>query len=443
MTMMSQITVGAGAGFAGDRVQPAVDLASSGRCDAVVLECLAERTLVRGLAERRSDPRAGYDPRLRRRLTPLLAPARDNGCRIVTNLGSANPVAAAEAIAALAREIGIRGLKVAAVTGDDLLATAHHVGWECDVGDGLLGAHVYLGAERIREALAEGADIVVTGRAADASLFVGPLGPLVVDDEVLAGATMVGHLLECSAQLTGGNFDPPALTRTSAEVMPGADIGYPMATFGPDGTATISKLANTGGRLDELTCTLQLLYEVHDPHAYATPDAVVDFSQVRCTQEGPDTVTVSGARFVGVPSQLKVVGFVERPGTIADLEIAYAGHGALERARAAAEILRERLPADPGIEGAQVDLVGIDSVLGPASRPVVSSPPEVRVHASARCRDEAGALTAEDEVFGLTLTGPAGGSCVRSELRRRIDTVTGWVSREDVVTDVVWAGESS
>lgn len=437
MTMPPR-TVGAGAGFAGDRIEPAVALATSGRCDAVVLECLAERTLVRGLTDRRSDPASGFDPRLRRRLAPLLDPARGNHCRIVTNLGSANPLAAAEEIVALAREQGLHGLRVAAVTGDDLATRSSDISWDEPVEAPLLGAHAYLGAAAIREALDDGADVVVTGRVADASLFVGPLASMLTSDDALAGATTVGHLLECAAQLTGGNLDPPhgATASASVPIVADPDIGYPFATVRPDGSATLGKLPSTGGRLDELTCTLQMLYEVHDPRAYVTPDAIIDFSGVHLQVVGPDEVEVTGAGYVGVPDRLKVIGFATRPGAIADLEIAYAGSGALSRARAAADILRSRLSGVPELEAVQVDLVGVDSVLRGASQPLSGDPPEVRVHASARVGNDEAARTVEDEVFGLTLTGPAGGCGIRSERRERIDSVTGWIDRTDVTATV-------
>jgi hypothetical protein len=431
-------TVGAGAGFAGDRIEPAVALAGSGRCDAVVLECLAERTLVRGLTERRSDPAGGFDPRLRRRLAPLLEPAWGNRCPVVTNLGSANPLAAAEEIVALAGELGLHGLRVAAVTGDDLASRPSSISWEDPAEAPLLGAHAYLGAAAIQDALEDGADVVVTGRVADASLFVGPLASMLVDDDALAGATTVGHLLECAAQLTGGNLDPPrdAASSRGLHVAADPDVGYPFATVLPDGSATLAKLPATGGRLDDLTCALQLLYEVHDPRAYATPDAIIDLSGVDLEVVGPDEVAVSGAGFVGVPDRLKVIGFVARPGAIADLEIAYAGSAALGRAHAAAEILRSRLEGVPELEASQVDLVGVDSVLRGASRPLAGEPPEVRVHVSVRVGSEEAAHTVEDEVFGLTLTGPAGGCGIRSERRERIESVTGWIDRGDVTATV-------
>ena len=167
--------IGAGAGFAGDRIDPAVTLAASGEVDVVALECLAERTLLPALKARAADPASGFDPRLRRRLTPLLPAARRHGCRIVSNLGQANPRAAGEAIARLARELGLPGVRVAAVLGDDVLPLQEHIAWDRPIGGStLVGAHAYLGSPAMAQALAEGADVVVTGRVADSALFAAP-----------------------------------------------------------------------------------------------------------------------------------------------------------------------------------------------------------------------------------------------------------------------------
>ena len=203
-------TIGGGAGFAGDRIEPAVALAASGQVDAVVLECLAERTLVPGLRARRTNPEAGADPRLRRRLTPLLPAARANGCRIISNLGAANPAAAARQIAKLAGELDCKGVRVAGVLGDDVLHLRDEIAWERPVEGDLLGAHAYLGTGGLIEAVEGGADVVVTGRVADSALFAAELAPyLDADPDAFAGATAVGHLLECSGQITGGNFEGP------------------------------------------------------------------------------------------------------------------------------------------------------------------------------------------------------------------------------------------
>lgn len=430
-------TIGGGAGFAGDRVDPAVALAGSGRVDTVALECLAERTLVPGLRARSLDPRAGADPRLRRRLSPLLPVAKANGCRVISNLGAANPAAAAHQIAALGREIGCGGLRVAGVLGDDVLHLRHEIAWTAPIEGELFGAHAYLGTGGLIDAIRDSADVVVTGRVADSALFAADLAPFLDDDpDAFAGATAIGHLLECSGQITGGNFEAPG--GASLDGRGFAELGYPLAEVMADGSAVIGLLDGLPGRVDRLTCTLQLLYEVHDPAAYITPDAIVDFTGMSVEEVGPNRVRVSGARFVGRPSRLKVSGFVERPGMLADVEVAFAGTGALTRARYGAEALSMRLRDFP--EGAlRIDIVGVDSVLGGASRSVNAAPPEVRVHVSAVCDDPDMAQVVEDEVYTLTICGPAGGGSVRSERRPRVEVLDGYIDRERVVTSVEWA----
>ena len=429
--------IGAGAGFAGDRVDPAVELAASGQVDTVALECLAERTLLPALKARAADPRAGYDPRLKRRLTPLLPVAHANRCRIVSNLGQANPRAAGEAIARLARELGCSGARVAAVHGDDVLALRDQIAWDRPVTGTLVGAHAYLGAEPLAQALEAGATVVVTGRVADSALFAAPaLHHLDADPQALAGAVAVGHLLECSGQLSGGNFAPIGGGMLSAQAY--ARLGFPLAEVRSDGSAEVRLLDGAPGLLTPETCTLQLLYEVHDPSRYITPDVVLDFTGLRFEQVGPNRVRMSGARGAGKPPTLKVAGFMELPGAIMDCELGFAGTGALERARRTAEALRLRLSAWADDDIA-IDLVGVDSILRRGSAPTLSPPAEVRVHVSARCADAEAAQVVEDEVYAMTLSGPAGGCSIRSERRARIEVIDGYIAPALVKPSIEWS----
>lgn len=428
--------IACGAGFAGDRVDPAVRLAASGQVDVVALECLAERTLVPGLRARKANPEAGADPRLERRLRPLLPTTFSNNCRVISNLGAANPAAAGRQIARLGAELGCKGMRVAAVVGDDVMALSSHVKWEHPISGELLGAHAYLGAQTLREAIVSGANVIVTGRAADSALFSAEMLPLVEHDiDALAGATAVGHLLECSGQVSGGNFEMPDGTSLSAAEF--AALGFPLARVMADGTAEIGLLPDTPGRVDPLTCTLQLLYEVHDPSAYITPDVVLDFSGVTFDQVGTNRVRMAGVRGRERPQTLKVSGFVEEPGLIADVEIGYAGTNALSRAQVAADTLRLRLD-DFTAQNLRIDLVGVDSTLGAASLRGPNLLPEVRVHVSARCDDLDQAQLVEDEVYALTLSGPAGGGSVRSERRPYLAVIDGFIDRDLVQTEILW-----
>ena len=437
--MNSQSTfrmIGCGAGFAGDRIDPAVALAGSGQLHAIALECLAERTLVPGLRARKLNANAGADPRLERRLAPLLPVARKHGCRLISNLGAANPAAAARQIAQLASRLGLSGLRVAAVLGDDVQSVRDKITWSEPVNGELLGAHAYLGAGAIATAVREGADVIVTGRVADSALFSAELFPILDNSgDALAGATTIGHMLECSGQITGGNFEMPGGSSLSAADF--ARLGFPIAKVLADGSAEISLLDDAPGRIDVLTATLQLLYEVHDPAAYITPDVIIDFTGIAIDQIGHNRIRVSGARACGQPTHLKVSGFVDEPGFIADVEIGYAGTGALERARIAADVLRLRLSDFDGND-IRIDIVGVDSILGVASPVAPAAMPEARVHVSARCGDAELAQVVEDEVYSLTLSGPSGGGSVRSEKRSRMSVVDGLIDRRLVPTELHW-----
>jgi hypothetical protein len=288
--------------------------------------------------------------------------------------------------------------------------------------------------------LAQGADVVVTGRVADSALFSAVARDrLQPGEEALAGAIGVGHLLECGGQLTGGNYEPiagadgpPPLTADQY-----ARLGYPLARVMADGSAEIGLPEGSPGIVDSLTCTLQLLYEVHDPSHYATPDLVVDFTGVRFEPMGLNRVRMSGVRSKGAPPSLKVAGFVDRPGFIMDCEITLAGAGAVARAEVMAQALRQRLQAWAD-EDIVVDLVGAASVLGPLSQVPYGAMPEIRVHVSARCDDAEQAQWVEDEVYAMTLSGPAGGCSVRSERRPRIEVLDGFVAHDQVPTQIVW-----
>lgn len=431
-------TVGAGAGFSGDRVDPAVALARSGAVDDIALECLAERTLIDALLRRRENAEDGYDRHLRRRLGALLPPAAEAGCRVVSNLGAADPIGAAGAVTKLASELGLPDLRVAAVIGDDVLDNRGCVDWGDMVAGDWIGAHVYLGIEPLVEALDGGADVVIGGRMADAALFTAPVAHYLDGKEALAGALSVGHLMECGGQLTGGNFAAPDGRDLPAREL--AELGYPAATVAADGSAEVFIPGDRPGRLDRLTCVLQLLYEVHDPSHYITPDAILDLSTVEFEEIGTNRVRMRGAGFRGRPDRLKATGFVARPGMTCDAEIAYAGGGALDRAKVAQEVLEIRLDA-LGLVERRIDLVGVDSILGSASPALAAPPPELRVHVSAFCEtlDLAGAV--EGELYALTLAGPAFGAGMRVTRRPAVHVVDGFIDRGDVTPSVVWGDD--
>jgi len=425
---MRTVRIGAGAGFSGDRIEPAVELAERGDLQYLVFECLAERTIALAQLAKQRDPEAGHDPLLAARMRAVLPACRRNGVRVVTNMGAANPVAAARKVAEVARDLGIPGLKIAAVLGDDVLDalrggdhTLDEGGTVAALGNRLVSANAYLGARPIAEALEGGAEVVVTGRAADPAMFLAPLvrefGWSMEDWGRLGRGTVVGHLLECAGQVTGGYFADPGF-----KDVPGlARLGFPLAEVAEDGTAVITKVPGSGGTVTPATCREQLLYEVHDPARYFQPDVVADFSGVSVEEDGPDRVRVAGGGGAPRTGMLKVsVGCHE--GWFGEGQISYAGPGALARGRLALEIVKERL-ALIGLQAEELrfDLIGVDSILGPRSAAAVATEPrEVRARVVGRTASPGEAERIGNEVDSLYLNGPASGGGVTKSVREVI-----------------------
>ncbi|HKX39606.1 MAG TPA: acyclic terpene utilization AtuA family protein, partial [Burkholderiaceae bacterium] len=366
---MESLRIGCAAGFSGDRTDaagPVVDaLVAAGGPAALIFETLAERTLALAQLARQRDPRSGYEPLLDELLAPVLGRCLQHGIRVVGNFGAANPRGAALRIRALAHEQGLAAPRIAVIHGDDVSGPQHRDALARLLGDALAGreivsANAYLGAEPIAQALNAGAQIVVAGRVADPSLAVGPalahFGWAADDWDRIARATMAGHLLECGAQVTGGYYADPGV-----KDVPGlARLGYPIAEIDADGDCAIGKPAGTGGIVDEHTVKEQLLYEVHDPRAYLTPDVVADIGAAEVRELGPDRVRLSGVRGHARTGTLKVNVCFES-GWLAEGEISYAGPRAEARARLAAQVLRERLA---GLGTLRADLIGVASIFG-------------------------------------------------------------------------------
>ncbi|WP_423378813.1 acyclic terpene utilization AtuA family protein [Burkholderia sp. LMG 32019] len=412
-----RVRIGAGAGYSGDRIEPAVELAEHGQLDYLVFECLAERTIAIAQQARRNDPALGYDPLLDARMRAVLPVAAPKGVRIVSNMGAANPRAAARRTAQIAQSLGVAGLKVAAVEGDDVLDVVLRGAFRFEESgddvaayrDRIVSANAYLGAAPIVDALAAGADVVLTGRVADPSLFAAPLihafGWRTDDWDTLGAATVVGHLLECAGQVTGGYFADPGYK----DVPNLARLGFPIGEVAADGSVVITKVPHAGGRVSAATCKEQLLYEIHDPARYLQPDVVADFTRVTVAEEAPDRVRVTGGRGTARPDTLKVsVAYVD--GWIGEGQISYGGPGALERARLALEIVRERL-ALTGVAATELrfDLIGVDALYGDATPAVRGEPAEVRVRVAGRAASAAEAARIGNEVETLYTNGPAGG----------------------------------
>jgi Acyclic terpene utilisation family protein AtuA len=414
---MRTIRIGSGAGYSGDRIEPALELAEKGEIDYLVFECLGERTVALAQQARMKNPDSGYDPLLEERMRMVLPVCASKGIKIVTNMGAANPQAAARKTAEIARSLGLSSLKIAAVVGDDVLDACkdgdlpimEFDGTIKQLGNRLLSANAYLGAEPMAQALNDGADIVITGRASDPALFLAPMihafGWAMDDWNLLGQGTVAGHLLECAGQITGGYFADPGFK----DVAGLARLGFPIGEVGEDGALVITKVAGSGGAATAQTCKEQLLYEVHDPRRYLQPDVVADFSQVKVEEIAPDRVRISGGRGTPRPETLKVsVGYVDS--FIGEGQMSYAGPGALARGRLALEIVRERLKLT-GVAASELrfELIGVEALHGAQLSSRAAEPYEVRVRVAGRTENLREAVRIGNEVETLYTNGPAAG----------------------------------
>ncbi|WP_339948066.1 acyclic terpene utilization AtuA family protein [uncultured Albimonas sp.] len=436
------LRIGCGSGGAPDRVAPALALAERGELDFLCFESLAERTLAMGHVAKRSGRAPGHCPKLEARMRAVLPACAAQGVRIVTNMGGADPRAAGETTARIARELGLR-LRVAVIEGDDVLPlvgpetrlpeTGERVG---DFGPPV-AANAYIGHEPLVEALDGGADVVIAGRAADPSLFLAPFvhaNGVAPDDWARLGAgTLAGHLLECSTQVTGGYFADPGV-----KDVPGIeDLGYPIAEMSPDGSAVITKLPGTGGLVAPLTVKEQMLYEVHDPAAYLTPDVTADFSTTRIEAVGPDRVRVSGAGGRARPQTLKALVAFDG-GYLAEGEISWAGPGAQARGELAREIVRRRMVERFGFDGPlRLELIGVASLHLDGGRAEQGSQ-DVRLRGALRSHDRAWAERLLEEIEGLWMAGPAGGGGFRGRITESVFTRAIHIDRALVPTRVNW-----
>lgn len=433
---MKKIRIGSGAGYSGDRIEPAVELAEKGGIQYLVFECLAERTIAIAQQARMKDPAMGYDALLAARMEAVLSICRQNGVKIITNMGAANPAAGAQKIKEIARKLGITGLKIAAVIGDDVLGVVQAADYTIEetgeklaaIKDKLVSANAYLGVAPIVEALQNGADIVITGRVADPALFAAPLiyefGWSTDDWDTLGQATAIGHLLECAGQITGGYFADPGY-----KDVPGlARLGFPLAEVGEDGSFVITKVPGSGGKVTLATCKEQLLYEIHNPGAYITPDVVADFTGVRMVQTGEDQVQITGGKGKPKTDFLKVsIGYVDS--YIGEGQISYAGPGAVARGQLALDIVAERLKLT-GVEFQEIryDLIGVNALHG-AKCSVDHEPYEVRARVAGRTKNMREAVRIGNEVETLYTNGPAGGAGAWKVAREVVAMVSALVPR--------------
>lgn len=425
---MRTIRIGSGAGYGGDRIEPAVDLIDRGDLDYIIFECLAERTISIAQQRRRKDPSQGYNDLLAYRfdhiLDALMRQRREHRkkTRVITNMGAANPAAAARVCAEMAKGKGMGGLVISFVTGDDIIRDiSRYLEFEtmemqtplAAIDGEIISANGYIGCEGIVEALAHGADIVITGRVADPSLALGPLVHEFgwsMDDYVRLGrGTWVGHLLECAGQVCGGYYADPGYK----EVPELWNLGFPIIEVGEEGNGVITKLPGTGGLISEGTVKEQTLYEIQDPANYFTPDVVADFSHVLVQQEGENRVRICGASGKAPNGYFKTsVGYHDC--FIGEGEISYGGRNALAKAELARDILEHRFQIiGLAAEEVRYDCIGVNSLYrkGVSERiaPIPSEPIEVRLRVAARTKTREEAELVGNEVEALYTNGPAGG----------------------------------
>ncbi len=408
------IRIANGQGFWGDWLEAPVRLIEQGPIDYLTLDYLAEVTMSILQKQKQRSASLGYA----RDFPPLVARVagriRERNIKVIANAGGANPLACAREVRRLAP-----GLKVAAVLGDDLFTRIDEFlakGYELrnlDTGEPLaavrerlLSANAYLGAFPLAQALATGADVVISGRCADAALALAPMiqrfGWQETDWDLLAAGCVAGHIIECGAQATGGNF------QGDWQRLPDlAEIGYPIVEAEPNGVCTITKHPDAGGRVDAHVVKEQLVYEIGDPRRYVTPDCVVDFTSVRLEEAGADRVRVSGARGLPRPESLKVSASYAA-GWKATGTLVYSWPQALEKARAADRIVRQRLHRS-GLEFDCIltEFLGVNACHGPAAR-AVEDPPEVELRMGVRGPQREAVERFTREMIPLVLSGPPG-----------------------------------
>lgn len=431
--MTGTIAIGSGGVGAGDRLEPAKTLADSGHVDYMGFDALAERTLALAQVRRAADPGAGHDERIPQ-LIELFAPFLGRGGRIIGNFGAANPDAAAGVAVDGLRERGLGGTRLGVIRGDDVLQAAMDRDVELpergcrikELGDRAISAHAYIGAESIVELLEQDAQLIIGGRIADPSVWVGAvcyeLGWALDDWDRVATATLVGHLLEGGVGRAPG---PDASLPT----------GYPWAIVSDD-SLEVTKLEGTGGPLDLLAAKTSLAHEIHDPTKYLTPDVTADFSDVHFEEVGSNRVRAHGARggprpegyriLVGLDLGWKVVG-----------EVSFGGPGCVERAQESGHKMSELLAGlGDEIEDQRIDIHGVNAVFGDAIQG--GYPADCRLRVAARAASREGADTAANLYWQLY--GNGGGGVTRA-IDRAIGVTPAFLGRDDVEvsTEVVTA----
>ncbi|MBP1919475.1 acyclic terpene utilization AtuA family protein [Youngiibacter multivorans] len=438
---MKKLRIGSGAGYAGDRLEPALVLMEKGEIDYIGFECLAERTIAIAQQEKLKNPDKGYNALLEMRMEKVLPLAYKNKVKVITNMGAANPDGAARVVAKMAEDMGLKGMKIASVSGDDVLGmldkyqdtTVWETGEALKALDGeVVSANAYLGIEGIVEALANGADIIITGRVADPALFLAPLvhefGWKTDSWDLLGKGTLIGHLLECGGQVTGGYYADPG----RKDVPNLSELGFPIIEVDEAGEFIVTKVEGTGGLVTKDTCAEQMIYEIHDPEKYLTPDVVADFSKVSFENTAKDVVRATGASGSKKTETLKVsIGY--RDCFTGEGEISYGGPGCYNRAVLAGQIVEERLKLRQiPVDELRIEIIGVNSLYRNQDRVLGQSPDEVRLRVAARTKTLADAKKIGEEVETLYTNGPAGGGGATKSSAEIVSVASILISRNDV-----------
>ncbi|MEK3937331.1 acyclic terpene utilization AtuA family protein [Sporosarcina sp. FSL W7-1349] len=415
---MKKIRIGAAQGFYGDTIEPAIATAKYGDVDYMSFDCLAELTMAILLKDKQKNENLGYTRDITTSMKALLPYVKQKGIKLLTNAGGINPIGAQQEVIRIAKELGLDDLKVAVVTGDDLIGqiddlTAQGISLDHmetgepigKVKEKLMFANAYLGSMPIVEALKQGADVVVTGRTTDTAQFLAPLiyefGWSEEDWDRLASGVFMGHLLECSAQSTGGNF-----SGSWEQVQRMEEIGYPIAEVDETGDFILTKVEERGGLVSVDTVKEQMLYEIHDPSAYVTPDVIVDVTQVKLENCGDNRVKVSGVKGKPRPDELKIVMGYE-DGYMGQAIVGFSWPDALKKARKSDEIIRKQIErAGLEYEEIQTSYLGYDSLHGPLAKEPDKELNEVYLRMAVRAKTRQDAARLARLFPPLFLNGP-------------------------------------
>ena len=442
------LRLGAGSACPGERLEPAIELVEKGNIDYIVFDSLSESEMLAFERHKMSQPDEGFDTYTERRLRAIWPQCARNGIRIIGNMGAANPRGAQDLALRVARELGLGGQKVAAVLGDNVLASIRELNPVVnetrqpvsEFGDKLIAAHAYIAADPIVEALEQGADLVITGRVGDASLFLAPMihefGWQADAWDLLARGIVLGHLFECAGQVTGGYFaDPPY------KVVPDLyRLGFPIAEVSAHGDIIVTKTPDSGGLVSPATCAEQMLYETDDPANYIEADVVTDFTDIGFEQVMQDRVAITGT-ITGKPKpELLKVNLGVREGYRAEGMIFYAGPGAYERAKLAAEVIRQRLEHVTHLkaDSLRFDFIGINALYGPPVE-LENLPWEVGLRVAGRTRERAEAWKIMHELETIDNNGPAaiGRGLRAEEITETLGYYSTFIPREMVTTEVI------